>query len=144
MHVRGVQTDLYIPEIGWFTASFNSLKEEAIVTPVSAQAFYEPGVTQEFQTLDVELLRGQLVVGVYVDCMKTNVFAPYIVSLYLRCTEILSRPIQKQNLPKKELTEMVQKTNAPKVECLREEEEEDDDQDLTSEELNPDQLCSIT
>ena len=144
VHVRGVQTDLYIPEIGWFTASFNSLKEEAIVTPVSAQAFYEPGVTQEFQTLDVELLRGQLVVGVYVDCMKTNVFAPYIVSLYLRCTEILSRPIQKQNLPKKELTEMVQKTNAPKVECLREEEEEDDDQDLTSEELNPDQLCSIT
>ena len=40
VHVRGVQTDLYIPEIGWFSASFNSLKEEAIVTPVSVQAFY--------------------------------------------------------------------------------------------------------
>ena len=143
VHVRGVQTDLYIPEIGWFTASFNSLKEEAIVTPVSAQAFYEPEVTHEFQTLDVELLRGQLVVGVYVDTMKSNVFVPYIVSLYLRCTEILSRPIQKENLPKKELTEMVEKTKAPAGECLPEE-DEGDDQELISEELNPDQLCSIT
>ncbi|MFZ4103074.1 MAG: hypothetical protein ACOYKR_14080, partial [Sphingobacterium thalpophilum] len=143
VHVRGVQTDLYIPEIGWFTASFNSLKEEAIVTPVSAQSSYNPEVSHEFQTLDVELLRGQLVVGVYVDCMKLNVFAPYIVSLYLRCTEILSRPIQKQNLPKKELTEMVEKTNPPTGECLPDEDEEDD-QELISEDSNPDQLCSIT
>jgi hypothetical protein len=145
VHVRGVQTDLYIPEIGWFTASFNSLKEEAIVTPVSAQSSYNPEVSHEFQTLDVELLRGQLVVGVYVDCMKINVFAPYIVSLYLRCTEILSRPIQKENLPKKEQTEMVEKTKAPTDECICEDDEnEEDDQELISEELNPDQLCSIT
>lgn len=145
VHVRGVQTDLYIPEIGFLTASFNSLKEEAIVVPVSAQAFYEPEVTHEFQTLDVELLRGQLVVGVYVDTMKSNVFAPYIVSLYLRCTESLSSPFQKENFPKKERTEMVAKSNTQTVECICEDDEnEEDDQELISEELNPDQLCSIT
>jgi hypothetical protein len=142
VHVRGVQTDLYIPEIGWFSASFNSLKEEAIVTPVSVQAFYEPEVTHEFQTLDVELLRGQLVVGVYVDTMKSNVFVPYIVSLYLRCTEILSSPIPKESLPKKEFTELVQKPQAITDECICEEDLEQEE--LTSEEINPDQLCSIT
>lgn len=145
VHVRGVQTDLYIPEIGFLTASFNSLKEEAIVVPVSAQAFYEPEVTHEFQILDVELLRGQLVVGVYVDTMKSNVFAPYIVSLYLRCTESLSSPFQKENFPKKERTEMVAKSNTQTDECICEDDEnEEDDQELISEELNPDQLCSIT
>jgi hypothetical protein len=121
------------------------LKEEVIVVPVSAQAFYEPEVTHEFQTLDVELLRGQLVVGVYVDTMKSNVFVPYIVSLYLRCTESLSSPFQKENFPKKERTEMVEKTKAPTDECICEDDEnEEDDQELISEELNPDQLCSIT
>ncbi|MFM2255607.1 MAG: hypothetical protein RLZZ47_1096, partial [Bacteroidota bacterium] len=135
----------YIPEIGWFTASFNSLKEEAIVVPVSAQAFYEPELTHEFQTLDVELMRGQLVVGVYVDTMKSNVFVPYIVSLYLRCTESLSSPFQKENFPNKERTEMVAKANAQTDECICEDDEnEEDDQELISEELNPDQLCSIT
>lgn len=143
VHVRGVQTDLYIPEIGWFTASFNSLKEEAIVTPVSAQAFYEPEVTHEFQTLDVELLRGQLVVGVYVDTMKSNAFAPYIVSLYLRCTEILSSPLSQESLPKKEFTELVQKLQETTDESIWEEDFEEEEE-LTSEEINPDQLCSIT
>lgn len=142
VHVRGVQTDLYIPEIGWFAASFNSLKEEAIVVPVSAQAFYEPEVSHEFQTLDVTLLRGQLVVGVYVDTMKSNVFAPYIVSLYLRCTERLSSPIIQDKSIKKDPVEWVQKSPLLADEC--ECEEQEDDQELISEELNPDQLCSIT
>lgn len=140
VHVRGVQTDLYIPEIGWFSASFNSLKEEAIVTPVSVQAYYEPEVTHEFQTLDVELLRGQLVVGVYVDCMKTNVFVPYIVSLYLRCTEILSSPVKQENVLKKEVAEWVQKPQAITDERIS----EDLEDEVTSEEINPDQLCSTT
>jgi hypothetical protein len=26
-HVQGVQTDFYMPELGWISASFNSLKE---------------------------------------------------------------------------------------------------------------------
>ena len=70
VHVKGVQTDLYIPEIGWFTASFNSLKEEAIVTPVSAQAYYNPEVSH-----------------------------PDIVSLHLHSTERNIEPIQKKTKP---------------------------------------------
>ena len=141
VHVRGVQTDLYIPEIGWFTVSFNSLKEEAIVSPVSVQAFYNPEVSHEFQSLDVELKQGQLVVGVYVDCMKANGFVPYIVSLYLRCTESLSSSVQKEKHQKKALVEMVQKTNEPTAECLCDE-DDDDEQEIISDESNPDQLCS--
>jgi hypothetical protein len=133
VHVRGVQTDLYIPEIGWFTASFNSLKEEAIVVPVSAQAFYVPEVSHEFQTLDVALKPSQLVVGVYVDTMKVSAFMPYVVSLYLRCTE---------NVPVR--TELVKNTQSKQDQdcsCIDEDDQElDEEQD--SEELNPDQLCS--
>jgi hypothetical protein len=40
---------------------------------------------------------------------------------------------------------MVAKTKAPTDECICEDDEnEEDDQELISEELNPDQLCSIT
>ena len=92
VHVRGIGTDLLIPEIGWLTASFNSLKEEAIVAAVAAQPFYEPEETHEYQSLDVNLLPGQLVVGVYLDTCPSNIFAPYIVSLYLRCTDSVEKP----------------------------------------------------
>jgi hypothetical protein len=133
VHVRGVQTDLYIPEIGWFTASFNSLKEEAIVVPVSAQAFSNPEVSHEFQTLDVELKPSQLVVGVYVDTMTASGFNPYVVSLYLRCTENVSVR-----------TELVKSTQSKNQDCSCDDEveREEDDQETDSEELNPDQLCS--
>ena len=133
VHVRGVQTDLYIPEIGWFTASFNSLKEEAIVVPVSAQAFYNPEVSHEFQTLDVALKPSQLVVGVYVDTMKVSAFMPYVVSLYLRCTENISVR-----------TELVKNTQSKNQDCSCDDEvdRDEDDQEQDSEELNPDQLCS--
>ena len=133
VHVRGVQTDLYIPEIGWFTASFNSLKEEAIVVPVSAQAFTNPEVSHEFQTLDVELKPSQLVVGVYVDTMTAIGFNPYVVSLYLRCTENVSVR-----------TELVKNTQSKNQDCKCDDQvdREEDDQEQDSEELNPDQLCS--
>ncbi len=140
VHVQGVQTDLYIPEIGWFTASFNSLKEEAIVVPVSAQAFYEPDVSHEFQSLEVELLPGQLVVGVYVDTMKANGFAPYVVSLYLRCTESISASIRRTDTAIVR-TELVKKTQAQAKDSICED-EKDLDLAETSDELNPDQLCS--
>jgi hypothetical protein len=41
---------------------------------------------------------------------------------------------------------VVEKTKAPTDEstCEEEDENEEDDQELISEELNPDQLCSIT
>ena len=136
VHVRGVQTDLYIPEIGWFTASFNSLKEEAIVTPVSAQSSYNPEVSHEFQTLDVELKAGQLLLGVYVDTMKTNRFRPYIVSLYLRCTEKNIEPIQKNTQPvlKKQAHTNTDESFVKEV--------ENQEQEIITE--NPDQLCSTT
>jgi hypothetical protein len=128
-----VQTDLYIPEIGWFTASFNSLKEEAIVVPVSAQAFTNPEVSHEFQTLDVELKPSQLVVGVYVDTMTASGFNPYVVSLYLRCTENVSVR-----------TELVKITQSKRKDCKCDDPVDPDEVDLEqdSEELNPDQLCS--
>jgi len=132
VHVRGVQTDLYIPEIGWFTVSFNSLKEEAIVACVCAQAFYEPELSHEFQTLDVELKPSQLVMGVYVDTMKANGFLPYVVSLYLRCTESVLLP-----------AELVKNTQSKNQDWICENEDETD-QEQNSEELNPDQLCSTT
>ena len=132
VHVRGVQTDLYIPEIGWFTASFNSLKEEAIVVPVSAQAFTNPEVSHEFQTLDVELKPSQLVVGVYVDTMTASGFNPYVVSLYLRCTENVSVR-----------TELVKNTQSKNQDCsCIDEDDLEINEEQDSEELNPDQLCS--
>jgi hypothetical protein len=143
VHVRGIGTDLYVPEIGWFTASFNSLKEEAIVTPVSAQAFYEPEETHEFQTLDVHLLQGQLVVGVYLDTCPSNLFAPYIVSLYLRCTDSNEIKQVTSNNPVLPIEQNVQPD-------AKEDETEDcscpnpmDEDDEYEEESNPDQLCSI-
>jgi hypothetical protein len=132
VHVRGVQTDLYIPEIGWFTASFNSLKEEAIVVPVSAQAFTNPEVSHEFQTLDVELKPSQLVVGVYVDTMTASGFNPYVVSLYLRCTE---------NVSVRTALVKIAQSKSQDCSCIDEDDlEQNEEQD--SEELNPDQLCS--
>ena len=136
VHVRGVQTDIYIPEIGWFTASFNSLKEEAIVSPVSAQAYYNPEVSHEFQTLDVELKAGQLLLGVYVDTMKTIGFSPYIVSLYLRCTEKNIEPIQKNTQP------VLKKQSHTNTEESFVKEVENQEQEIITE--NPDQLCSTT
>ena len=70
-------------EIGRISASFNSLKEEAITSALR----YEETVTQDFQDLAVELHPGQIVSGVYVDAALHDEFTPYKVQLYLRCTD---------------------------------------------------------
>jgi hypothetical protein len=70
-------------EIGRISASFNSLKEEAITSALR----YEETVTQDFQDLAVELHPGQIVSGVYVDAALHEEFTPYKVQLYLRCTD---------------------------------------------------------
>lgn len=70
-------------EIGRISASFNSLKEEAITSALR----YEETVTQDFQDLAVELNPGQIVSGVYVDAALHEEFTPYKVQLYLRCTD---------------------------------------------------------
>jgi hypothetical protein len=70
-------------EIGRISASFNSLKEEAITSALK----YEETVTQDFQELAVHLHPGQIVSGVYVDNALHEELTPYKVQLYLRCTD---------------------------------------------------------
>jgi hypothetical protein len=70
-------------EVGRISASFNSLKEEAITSALR----YEETVTQDFQELAVDLHPGQIVSGVYVDAALHEDFTPYKVQLYLRCTD---------------------------------------------------------
>ena len=70
-------------ELGRLSASFNSLKEEAI----TASLKHEELGSQDFQELGVQLHPGQIVSGVYVDTMIVENFTPYKVQLYLRCTD---------------------------------------------------------
>jgi hypothetical protein len=77
-------------EVGRLSASFNSLKEEAITTSLK---FEELG-SQDFQQLEVQLRAGQIVSGVYVDTLLSEDFSPYKVNLYLRCTD---REVQTTN-----------------------------------------------
>ena len=142
VHVKGVQTDIYIPEIGWFTVSFNSLKEEAIVTPVSVQAFNNPEVSHEFQTLNVILKANQLVVGVYVDTKRTNGFYPYMVSFYLRCTENIedAKPL----LPIKNAVTSNDEADNCDYQYEVEADNYDEEIEMEIDEENPDQLCSTT
>lgn len=70
-------------EIGRISASFNSLKEEAI----TANLIHQELEAQDFQELDVHLHPGQIVSGVYVDTALHEEFTPYKVQLYLRCTD---------------------------------------------------------
>lgn len=70
-------------ELGRLSASFNSLKEEAICTNLIHQELE----AQDFQQLEVQLHTGQIVSGVYVDEQLSEAFKPYRVNLYLRCTD---------------------------------------------------------
>ena len=70
-------------ELGRLSASFNSLKEEAI----TASLKHEELGSQDFQELEVQLHAGQIVSGVYVDEQLSEAFKPYRVNLYLRCTD---------------------------------------------------------
>lgn len=70
-------------ELGRLSASFNSLKEEAI----TASLKHEELGSQDFQELEVQLHPGQIVSGIYVDTMLGEDFNPYKVQLYLRCTD---------------------------------------------------------
>lgn len=69
--------------LGRMSASFNSLKEEAI----TASLKHEELGSQVFQQLEVQLHVGQVVSGVYVDEQLSEAFKPYRVNLYLRCTD---------------------------------------------------------
>jgi hypothetical protein len=81
--VGSMDASLLNCEIGRLSASFNSLKEEAISTNLIHQELE----AQDFQDLAVELHPGQIVSGVYVDTALHEDFTPYKVQLYLRCTD---------------------------------------------------------
>ena len=86
--VKGLNSKSVNCEVGRLSASFNSLKEEAITCSVLMPA----EETQEFQDLDISLHPGQIVSGVYVDTLLTENFLPYMVNLYLCCTDKLVEP----------------------------------------------------
>jgi hypothetical protein len=81
--VGSMDASLLNCEIGRLSASFNSLKEEAI----TANLIHQKLEAQDFQELDVHLHPGQIVSGVYVDTALHEEFTPYKVQLYLRCTD---------------------------------------------------------
>lgn len=81
--VGSMDSSLLNCEIGRISASFNSLKEEAITSALRS----EETVTQDFQELAVHLHPVQIVSGVYVDTALHEEFTPYKVQLYLRCTD---------------------------------------------------------
>lgn len=146
VHIKGIQTDEYLTEIGWITASFNNLKEDALVVPVSAQSIYTPEETFWFQSLDVHLEPNQLVVGVYIDTIDKNRFLPYEVNLYLRCMAAANEPIA----PIDKLSSQKQSQSEPwlRSEFIISEEitadEQDENEESTTEQKNKDQLCMTT
>jgi len=88
--VGAMDASLLNCEIGRISASFNSLKEEAI----TATLIHHELEAQGFQELAVHLHPGQIVSGVYVDAALHEEFTPYKVQLYLRCTD---KEVQTQN-----------------------------------------------
>jgi hypothetical protein len=81
--IGSMDSSLLNCEIGRISASFNSLKEEAITTTL----IHHELEAQDFQELAVHLHPGQIVSGVYVDSLLSEDFTPYKVQLYLRCTD---------------------------------------------------------
>ena len=141
-HVKGINSEHCMAEIGWITASFNSLKHEKLVAPVSVQAIYALEEPFGYQSLDVALKPGQLLVGVYIDTLEEKEFSPYTVSLYLRCVAENFKPID----PK---IQSVFKQDIPVNPWLRSEfifqdettMDDEIEQSITTEHENQDQLC---
>lgn len=90
-HVKGISSDVDIPEIGLLAVEFNSRKQLFFNDLIG----YEAQVEQlpEYQDLNIPLQSGQLVTGYYLDTQKSPYpfdaakewFRPYTVAIYLRC-----------------------------------------------------------
>ena len=90
-HVKGIDSDVDIPEIGLVAIEFNSRKQLNINDLVG----YETQVDQlpDYQELNIPLESGQLVTGYYLDTQKSpdpfdttkEWFRPYQVAIYLKC-----------------------------------------------------------
>jgi hypothetical protein len=84
-HTKGIQTPFDIAQLGWLTATFNNLKEHKIAASVGVPAIGISEENNDYQILDVELEKGKIIAGVYLDTVSKSLFKPYSVSLYLRC-----------------------------------------------------------
>ena len=90
-HVKGITSELDIPEIGLVAIEFNSRKQLFFNDLVG----YEAQVEQlpQFQELNIPLESGQLVTGFYLDTQKSpdplidlkEWFRPYRIAIYLKC-----------------------------------------------------------
>jgi len=90
-HVKGITSDVDIPEIGLLALEFNSRKQLFLNDLIG----YEAKVEQlpKYRELNIRLESGQLVTGYYLDTQKStdpliNVvdwFIPYSIAIYLRC-----------------------------------------------------------
>ena len=90
-HVKGIASELDIPEIGLVAIEFNSRKQLFFNDLVG----YEAQVEQlpQFQELNIPLESGQLVTGFYLDTKKSTDplmdlkewFRPYRIAIYLKC-----------------------------------------------------------
>jgi hypothetical protein len=90
-HVKGIGSDVGIPEIGLLALEFNSRKQLYVNDLVS----YEVEVEQlpEFKELNIPLESGQLVTGYYHDTQINPYplnalkewFRPYQIAIYLKC-----------------------------------------------------------
>jgi hypothetical protein len=90
-HVKGIVSEVDIPEIGLVAIEFNSRKQLYLNDLVGYQAQVEQ--LPEFQELNIPLESGQLVTGFYLDTQKNpdpligsqEWFQPYQVAIYLKC-----------------------------------------------------------
>jgi hypothetical protein len=90
-HVKGIGSNVDIPEIGLVAVEFNSRKQLYLNDLVGYQAQVEQ--LPEFQDLNIPLEAGQLVTGFYLDTQKNpdpligsqEWFHPYQVAIYLKC-----------------------------------------------------------
>lgn len=90
-HVKGITSDVDIPEIGLLAVEFNSRKQLFFNDLLG----YEAQVEQlpEYRDLNIPLESGQLVTGYYLDTQKSPYpfantkewFSPYTIAIYLRC-----------------------------------------------------------
>ncbi|MBU6158724.1 MAG: hypothetical protein KGP35_06795 [Bacteroidetes bacterium] len=89
-HTQGIISGSDLPEIGLLALEFNSRKQLYINDVIGFQK--DIGDIPEYLDVDIPLMNGQLVTGYYLDTRKIEpkecshkVFAPYKVSIYLRC-----------------------------------------------------------
>ena len=84
-HTKGLTTAVDLPEIGLITLEFNSRKRLFANDLIGLEA--SPQSLPGYKPLRIPLESGQLVTGYYMDTgmIAPGDFAPYQVSVYLRC-----------------------------------------------------------